>query len=305
LVSSTKSGDGRGKVNADIAIIDTGVGPHPDLNIAGGMNCSGVGPKDDWSDQSGHGTHVAGTAASKDDGSFFVGIAPGARIWALKTLAPDGTISTAAVVCGLDWVAKHSKIIDVTNISLSDVGADDHNCGRTNNDPVHRSVCEVVRRGVTIAVAASNDAADAAAFIPAAYDEVITVAAMADFDGIPGGLERDGPPSTFCIEEATGGVREFDDTRAFFSNYGTDVDITAPGVCVFSTEAPFFGYTQASGTSMASPHVAGGAALYKSKHPRATPAQVKAALLRAGTYDYDDSDDPDGIKEPLLNVSRF
>ena len=128
--------------------------------------------------------------------------------------------------------------------------------------------------------------------MPAAYDEVITVSALADFNGLPGG----GAAAT-CRTDV-------DDTFADFSNYGADVDIIAPGVCINSTWKGG-GYNTISGTSMASPHVAGGAALYKANNPGATPAQVRTALRSAGTTDWSNSDDPDGIKEPLLNVSTF
>jgi subtilisin family serine protease len=179
---------------------------------------------------------------------------------------------------------------------------------------MHRAICRLIASGVTVAAAAGNESEDAAVWAaPAMYDEVIAVAAMADFDGKTGGLGScpypDPDPIQWCLGEV-------DDTRAFFSNFGTDIDMTAPGVVVetlspfgFDSEGNHFpypdGWQVVSGTSYSSPHVAGAAALYKSRHPRATPAQVKAALLRTGTYDYDNSDDPDGIKEPLLNVARF
>jgi subtilisin family serine protease len=145
---------------------------------------------------------------------------------------------------------------------------------------------------VTYVVAAGNSAADANNFRPATYEEVITVSALADFDGKSGGL---GAPT--CRTDV-------DDTFANFSNYGSDVDIIAPGVCILSTWNDG-GYNTISGTSMASPHVAGAAALYKANNPGATPLQVKQALINAGTTDWNNSDDPDGIKEPLLNVSSF
>ncbi len=82
------------------------------------------------------------------------------------------------------------------------------------------------------------------------------------------------------------------------------MDLIAPGVCILSTWTGS-GTNTISGTSMASPHVAGGAALYKATHPTATPAAVKAALQAAGTTNWNNADDPDGIKEKLLNVSTF
>jgi subtilisin family serine protease len=141
-------------------------------------------------------------------------------------------------------------------------------------------------------VAAGNSAADARGFVPAAYDEVITVSALADFNGVSGG----GAAATCRADE--------DDTFANFSNYGADVDIIAPGVCINST---WIGssYNTISGTSMAAPHVAGAAALYKAQNPSATPAQVRSALINAGSSTWNNGDDRDQIKEPLLNVKDF
>jgi subtilisin len=123
-------------------------------------------------------------------------------------------------------------------------------------------------------------------------DEGITVSALADFDGKPGGL---GSPT--CRADV-------DDTFANFSNFGADVDLIAPGVCILSSWKGG-GYNTISGTSMASPHVAGGAALYKATHPGASPATVKSALQSAGSTSWNNSDDPDGIKEKLPNVATF
>jgi subtilisin family serine protease len=155
---------------------------------------------------------------------------------------------------------------------------------------MHEAICASVAAGVTYVVAAGNSGTDARFFSPASFDEVITVSAITDFDGRPGGL---GSPTCSV---------GFDDRFVSFSNFGPDVDIAAPGVCVLSTWRGG-GYRSISGTSMASPHVAGGAALYASTHPGATPAQVRAALLGAGTHDW--TGDPDASHEPLLNVSGF
>src|SRR5918994_7184958 len=129
------------------------------------------------------------------------------------------------------------------------------------------AICESVAAGVTYTVAAGNSNADLKNFVPATYDQVLTVTAEADFNGQPGG----GAAAT-CRSDV-------DETPADFSNYATLADqghtIAAPGVCIYSTWKGG-GYNTISGTSMASPHVAGAAALYMSKYPTATPAAVKA-----------------------------
>jgi subtilisin len=281
------------RVDVDVAVIDTGVDlSHPDLNVyrSGAKNCSLLSLN--ANDGNGHGTHVAGTIGALDNTTGVVGMAPGARIWPVKVLTDAGTGLNSDVICGIDYVTANADKIEVANMSLGGSGTDDGNCGNTKNDAMHKAICRSVSAGITYVVAAGNDSADAKNFTPAAYDEVITVSALADFNGLPGG----GAPST-CRNDV-------DDTFANFSNYGADVDIIAPGVCISSTWM-LGGYNTISGTSMASPHVAGGAALYKANNPSASPTQVKSALQNAGSTDWDNSDDPDGIKERLLDVSTF
>jgi len=280
------------RVDVDVAVIDTGVDlDHPDLNVnrAGAKNCALALSADD---DNGHGSHVAGTIGALDNAAGVVGVAPGARIWPVKVLNAAGVGFTSDIVCGIDYVTANAASIEVANMSLGGGGSDDGNCGRTDGDAEHEAICASVAAGVTYAVAAGNDSADAAESAPAAYDEVITVSALSDFNGKPGG----GAPST-CRADV-------DDTFADYSNYGSDVDLIAPGTCILSTWMNG-GYNTISGTSMASPHVAGGAALYAATHPSATPAQVKSALQSAGTLDWNDSDDPDSTKERLLNVAGF
>ncbi|HSE69588.1 MAG TPA: S8 family serine peptidase, partial [Nocardioidaceae bacterium] len=221
-----------------------------------------------------------------------VGMAPGARIWPVRVLNNAGSGTFSAIVCGIDYVTAHADQIEVANMSLGGGGADDGNCGRSNNDAMHTAICSSVAAGVTYVVAAGNESSNAAGSVPAAYDEVITVSALADFNGLPGG----GAAST-CRSDV-------DDTFASFSNFGADVDIIAPGVCINSTWKGG-GYSTISGTSMASPHVAGGAALYTANNPSASPSQVKSALQAAGSTDWNNADDPDGIKEKLLDASTF
>ena len=282
------------RVNVDVAVIDTGADmDHPDLNVyeEGAKNCSTLSLSPE--DENGHGTHVAGTIGALDDASGVVGMAPGARIWPVKVLNALGMGLTSDVICGIDYVAAHSDEIEVANMSLGGSGSDDGNCGEDNNDAQHAALCNAVDAGVTFVVAAGNDSADARETVPAAYDEVITVSALADFDGQPGG--RAAPT---CREDV-------DDTFADFSNYGDDIDVIAPGVCIESTSLGG-GYETLSGTSMASPHAAGAAALYQANNPAASPEQVKRALQNAGTTDWTfPSEDRDGTQEMLVNVAGF
>lgn len=281
------------RVNVDVAVIDTGVDlDHPDLNVyrAGARNCSLFAVSAD--DDHGHGSHVAGTIGALDNTTGVVGMAPGARIWPVKVLSAVGTGLNSDVICGIDYVAAHADEIEVANMSLGGSGADDRNCGATNRDAMHAAICKAVANGITFVVAAGNDSADASTSTPAAYDEVVTVSALADFNGKPGG----GAPATCRADQ--------DDTFASFSNFGADVDLIAPGVCINSTSMNG-GYATLSGTSMAAPHVAGGAALYAATHPGATPAQVRSALIGSGTTDWNAADDPDNVKEKLLNVSTY
>ncbi|MCI0397301.1 MAG: S8 family peptidase [Chloroflexi bacterium] len=285
-LSSTASGDGSGSVNVDVAVIDTGIDlDHPDLDVAGGVNCS---QGNSYNDGNGHGSHVSGTIGALDNNIGVVGVAPGARLWAVRVLNNAGSGSWASVICGVDWVTANAGTIEVANMSLGGTGSE----GSCNDGGLHEAICNSVAAGVTYAVAAGNESDNAANHVPAAYNEVITVSALADFDGEPGGAG-----SATCRSDV-------DDTLADFSNFGSDVDIIAPGVCIESTWKGG-GYNTISGTSMASPHVAGAAALYKAGNPGASPSQVKSALQNAGNLNWNDSDDPDGTQERLLDVDGF
>ena len=241
-----------------VAIIDTGIDAgHPDLagHVGAGTRCIGSGASTD--DDNGHGTHVAGTVAAANNGSGVVGVAPGTTLHPVKVLDRRGSGSTSSVVCGINWVTANANALNigVANMSLGGLGEPVESCG-TTEDPEHTAICSSTAAGVVYAVAAGNSGWDfdyePVPDVPAAYPEVVTVSAMTDMDGAPGGV------GTNC-------KREKDDQYARFSNFaltsaGAAHTIAAPGVCVVSTQAGG-GTVAYSGTSMATPHVAGALAL--------------------------------------------
>ncbi len=288
-------------VDADVAIYDTGIDPtHPDLNVAGGYNCTSSN-RGSWTDQYGHGTHVAGTVGARDNGDGVVGVAPGVRLWAVRILDAKGEGYFSWWICGLDWIAAQNDpanpsrpLIEAVNMSVTRWGRDDGNCGKTNDDLFHQAICRVVARGITVVAAAANDSGPASYRVPAAYNEVITVSALADTDGQAGGLG-----GKLC---SSWGGYDVDDTYADFSNYGGDVDLIAPGKCILSTKRNG-AYGLSSGTSMAAPHVTGAAALYKATRPDAPPTEVRWALQVLGNRGWKTTTDPDGKPDILLDAS--
>ncbi len=306
-IDAERPGNGTGNtsigayVNADIAIIDTGIQPdHPDLNVAGGVNfsgsnCGGASSADDH----GHGTHVAGSAAAKDNAIGVVGVAPGARLWAVKVLDSQGSGFVSCVIAGVDWVAsRRAEFNDGAadgdpgvNISVANMSL-----GGGSSSALCTALGNAVAAGVVFTVAAGNSAADASFESPANCSSAIAVSAIADSDGAPGGL---GAPA--CGSDV-------DDTFADFSNFGSVVDIAAPGVCITSTYLGG-GYATMSGTSMATPHVTGAVALFKVTTGYAGSASgpsVVAAMTAAGWTTPQNSTcgftgDPDSSHEPLLH----
>jgi subtilisin len=292
-------------LDVDIAIIDSGVDiDHPDLNIYRYVYCypknshSGKCDENDVraDDSEGHGTHVAGTAAARDNNTGVVGVAPGARIWGIRVSQENGSISSREVIAAIDYVAANASQIEVANMSLGFTGS---------SSALDQAIASTVAAGVTIAVSAGNEALDVSQTSPGGHPDAITVSALADFDGKPGGLLNQG----FTYSEADCTENQ-DDSFACFSNFGSGVDIMAPGTKIKSTYLNG-GTATLHGTSMSSPHVAGAAAIYLASNPGASPATVKAALIASGDAAPCDTpngyctDDPDGIYEPMVLLAPF
>ena len=157
-LSSTKSGDGKGVVNVDIGILDTGIDlNHPDLNVY--RQVTFVSGTSSGNDDNGHGTAVAGIAAAKDNSQGVVGLAPGARLWAIKVLDSNGIGSSSNIIKGIDYVTQHANEIDVVNLSFGAVG---------QNKALHSAIIKSVAAGVSYTAAAGNEAIDASSVFPAA-----------------------------------------------------------------------------------------------------------------------------------------
>jgi subtilisin len=208
----------------DVAILDTGIdGRHPDLAVVDGINYSGPPEKEgstdpaDWNDGYGHGTHCAGIVAALNNGVGVVGVAPGARLHAVKVLDDNGMGYTSDIIQGLEWsVLNHMR---VASMSL----------GGGGSTSLQQACDKAFAAGVLLVAAAGNSSGPVS--FPAAYPSVMAVSAT-----------------------------DSQDKLAYFSSFGPEIDLGAPGVNISST---FKGgaYAEMSGTSMACPHVTGTAAL--------------------------------------------
>lgn len=228
-----------------VGIIDTGIDvDHPDLAVVGGVTF--VAGTTTYDDDNGHGTHVAGTVAALANGSGVIGAAPAASLYAIKVLDSTGSGYWSDVVSGIDWAVSNG--MQIVNMSL----------GASSGTTTLQQACDNAYAKGVLLVAAAGNSGNAAGKgdnvgYPAAYASVIAVAAT-----------------------------DSDDVRASFSSTGPDVELAAPGVSIYSTYMGG-GYSTLSGTSMASPHVTGVAALVWKANPSFANADVRNAMNSTAT----------------------
>ncbi|HEX4923913.1 MAG TPA: S8 family serine peptidase, partial [Bdellovibrionales bacterium] len=199
-----------------------------------------------WNDDNGHGSHVAGTIAAADNAIGAVGVAPDARLWAVKVLNRRGTGYLSDIADGIAECVRAGS--DVINMSL---GA---TADPAQDSPMKNAIDAAVAAGVKVVVAAGNEGQNINQTVPAGYSNVIAVSAIDSADQFPS-----------------------------WSNYGLSLkDYAAPGVSIYSTWKSG-GYNTISGTSMASPHVAGVVALQlASGRPALGYVDIMAAVSRQG-----------------------
>lgn len=214
-------------VGVKVVVIDTGIDDgHPDLAVAGGINFSSAkgGKASAWKDDNGHGTHVAGTIAALDNSADVVGVAPGAELWACKALDRNGSGWLSDVIACIDWAVTNG--MQVINMSL----------GSSSDVLAMEEACDAAKAAGVVTAAAAGNSGDG----DPTTDNV----------GFPGGYA-----STIAVA-----ATDINDVIAYFSSDGAAVSLAAPGVDILSTYKGG-GLAIGSGTSMASPHTAGAAAL--------------------------------------------
>ncbi|HZK57622.1 MAG TPA: S8 family peptidase [Clostridia bacterium] len=275
--------------NVSVAVLDTGVFPHEDLTtpynrIIGFKDF--IGQKDQTYDGDGHGTHVAGIVAGNGFSSKgrYMGIAPDANIVSVKVLKDDGSGKISDVIAGIQWAINNREVYNIKVITLS-LGTKPKN--NYKDDPLCQAVDAASAFGITVTVAAGNSGPRPSTITsPAISPNVITVGACND-------------------REASHSKNA---TIANFSSVGPTQDgfekpdVLAPGVGINSLANKSLEYKELSGTSMATPVVAGCAALLYEKYPEMTPSQMKEIIVSNAV---DLGLDPNIQGSGLLNIEKI
>lgn len=259
--SSVIVGDGNGSLanrnDINVFIVDTGISQHPDLNVVGGRNFTTADPNI-WQDFNGHGTHVSGIVGAYDNSYGIAGVAPGVRLWAIKALGDDGSGLLSNIISALNW------ILSSKNTVWSGYGIVNMSIAGPVSTVLDDAVDVLINNGIPVSVSAGNSNTNAINYSPGRLDSAITVGAT--------------------------GINPYYNTLAYYSNYGSVLDILAPGSNIYSTYLNG-SYTYLSGTSMAAPVITGTiAVMLTTSPPISTPTSI--------TFSND-------IRTTLLNASSL
>jgi subtilisin len=224
-----------------VAILDTGIdASHADLNVRGGASFV-AGEPNALTDGNSHGTHVAGTVAALNNTTGVLGVAYSADLYAVKVLDSSGSGTYSGIIQGIEWAVSNN--MDVINMSL----------GGSSGSTALQQACDN------------------------AYNSGVLVVAAAGNSGTKGKRNTIGYPAKYASVMAVGAV-DSSNNRASFSSVGSELEVMAPGVNILSS-VPGNGYDSYNGTSMASPHVAGAAALIMAGNPGLSNVQVRQKLV--------------------------
>jgi subtilisin len=290
------------RVDADVAVLDTGLDTkHEDLYVTSLVDCTGIKCEEGkGADKHGHGTGVAGMIGAIDNKIGITGVAPGVRLWSVKVLNDNNEGLLSKYILGIEWVTAHAEQIEVANGSVG------YNVKESTS--LATALAKSVEAGVVHVVAAGNQKSNANKFVPANETDVISVSAIADYDGLP--EEKAAalwePQCTLEKMKETDELVGADDTTWTYSNFGTVVDIAAPGVCVLTTEVGNT-YALESGTSIAAPLVSGGAAILASlsnPNTRKAVEEIRSTMVWEGNTTGWKDTSGDGAQEPLLDLSN-
>jgi hypothetical protein len=304
-------------LDVDVALLDTGIDPHEDLNVYQWWSPF----SDNGNDDVGHGTTLAGVIAAVDNGIGLVGVAPGVRLWNIKALGKPPENGWANLLSGMEFIAENSDQISVVNMSFVNLGVAPYWSTRL-------SVKELVDAGIVVVAAAANSGMDITGpdgkfgpsdddgntddVLPASLPESMAVSAM---DPATDTLWFEGPGvgSNFSQIQRTNNPA-FGITN-YVNSPGGAIDVAAPGVYIFTTFPLASGtdsYGFVTGTSAAAPHVTGLVALYIAANGRATNAEgvyrIRQAIINAGLpqsqWNTNNTHDPDTNAEPLAIASE-
>ncbi len=223
-----------------IGVVDTGIANHEDLTVAGGVAFTSY--TSSYTDDNGHGTHVAGIIGAKNNSYGTVGVANDASLYAVKVLGSDGSGYLSDIIAGIDWCITNK--MDIINLSLG---------SSTPSAALQQEVDKAYSQGVLVVAAAGNDGTS------------------------DGSTDTVNYPAKYSNSVIAVSATDSNNQRASFSSTGNEIEVAAPGTNIRSTYLNNQ-YVTMSGTSMATPFVTGDLALLKQAYPSLSPNQLRAKL---------------------------